>query len=167
MFNSENATKNIAATVTLMDGSLQMGNLIIGMTSDLPRTLNGDVKFLEFENMSGEKCFFAKHSISQVTPTDIPKVKQLDAGTDSDQEFNPYRILKISPEADVATIQSAYYARAKQYHPDRFSGCDMPDEMARYADNMSRLINAAFQALDSKAKQPAGQSPEPAQAVNL
>ena len=152
MFNSENDTKKIPVTVTLTDQSVHMGNMIIAMTSDLLRTLNGDTKFLEFENMSGDYCFFAKHSLSQVTPTDIPKVKKLDAGTDSDEEFNPFRVLKVSPDSDATSIQKAYYKRAKMYHPDRFSGCELPGEMALYADNMSRLINAAFQTLKIRAK---------------
>jgi len=76
MFNSENATKNIPVTVTLISGAVQTGNLIIAMTSDLPRTLNGDPKFLEFEDASGERCYFSKQSIAQVTPTDIPKAKK-------------------------------------------------------------------------------------------
>lgn len=163
MFNSENNTKSVPVSVTLTDQSVHMGNMVIAMTSDLPRTLNGDTNFLEFEDMSGTRCFFAKHALSQVTPTDIPKVKKLDSGTDSDEDFNPFRILKISPESDAAAIQAAYYQRAKLYHPDRFSGCDMPDEMARYADNMSRLVNAAFQVLSNQSKPVAPQ----AEAVNL
>ncbi|VAV98869.1 hypothetical protein MNBD_ALPHA08-1337 [hydrothermal vent metagenome] len=167
MFNSENATKNIATKVKLMDGSVQTGNLIISMTSDLPRTLNGETKFLEFEDMSGERCFFAKHSLAQVTPTDIPKARKLDAGADSDENFNPYRVLKISPESDAAAIQAAYYQQAKLYHPDRFSGCELPDEMARYADNMSRLINAAFQAIGKPDVPAEAQPTTSGQAVNL
>ena len=163
MFNSENNTKSVPVSVTLTDQSVHIGNMIIAMTSDLPRTLNGDTNFLEFEDMSGTRSFFAKHSLSQVTPTDIPKVKKLDSGTDSDEDFNPFRILKISPQSDPAAIQAAYYTRAKLYHPDRFSGCDMPDEMARYADNMSRLVNAAFQVLSNQSKPVAPQ----AEAVNL
>lgn len=151
MFNSENATQNIPVTVTLDTGSVQQGNLIIGLTSDLPRSLNGDNDFFQFENMAGEKSFFAKSSIAQVTPTDIPKVKKLDSGTDSDEDFNPYRILKIAPGSDADTIQAAYYQRAKMYHPDRFSNTQLPNEMARYAENMARLINAAFQTLNVQA----------------
>ncbi len=167
MFNSENATKNIPVTVTLMDGSVQMGNIMIGLTSDLQRTLNGDTKFLEFEDMNGNRCFFGRHSIAQVAPTDIPKVKKLNSGTDSDEDFNPFRILKIAPGSDAATIQAAYYARAKLYHPDRFSNAQLPDEMARYAENMSRLVNAAFQTLQSQAKLSATQPEAQNQAVNL
>jgi len=153
MFNSENATKNIPVTVKQVDGTMLQGNMVIGLTSDLPRTLNGDVKFLEFEDMSGERCFFAKTALAQITPTDIPKVKKLDSGTDSDEDFNPYRVLKIAPGSDAATVQAAYYKRAKLYHPDRFSAAQLPDEMARYAENMARLINAAFKVLSNQPDQ--------------
>ncbi len=76
MFNSENATKNIPVTVTLVSGTVQTGNMIIAMTSDLPRTLNGDAKFLEFEDMSGERCFFSRLAIALITPTVVPKVRK-------------------------------------------------------------------------------------------
>lgn len=171
MFNSENATKDIPVTVKLVDGSVQLGKVIIGMTSDLPRTLNGEARFLEFEDMSGSRQFLAKHSLAGVTPTDIPKVRKLDTGTDSDGEFNPYRILKIAPGSDADTIQAAYYKRAKMYHPDRFSGTELPEEMASYARNMSRLINAAFQTLKDQSthaeQQDATQTPAPAATVNI
>ena len=154
MFNSENATKPIPVTVKLGDGSAQQGKMIIAMTSDLPRTLNSESSFVEFEDMTGARCFFAKHALAQVTPTDIPKARKLDPGTDSDEDFNPYRILKIAPGSDPQTVQAAYHKQAKRYHPDRFSSSELPEEMARYADNMCRLINAAFQVLNNQPAQP-------------
>ncbi len=138
MFNAENATKDIPVTIVLTTGEVQYGKLIIAMTSDLPRSLNGDSKYFEFENLAGDRCFFSALAISQITPTDIPKVKKLDAGTDSDESFNPYRVLKISPDADLETIKHAYHEQVKKYHPDSFTGAELPAEMARYADNMSR-----------------------------
>ena len=165
MFNSETSTKNIPVTIVLASGAVKQGKLIISMTSDLPRTLNGDSKFFEFEDLAGTRCYFAKNAIAEVTPTDIPKVKKLETGTDSDEDFNPFRVLKIAPASDAAAIQEAYYKRAKMYHPDRFSGAQLPDEMARYADNMARLINAAFQVLNNRPEQPAPTVPEQQQTV--
>jgi len=149
MFNSENATKDIPVTVVLSTGEVQHGKLIIAITSDLSRTLNGDHKYFEFENLAGDRCFFSAMAIAQITPTDIPKVKKLDAGTDSDESFDPYRVLKVSPDADFEMVKQAYYKQAKNYHPDRFTSTELPAEMARYAENMARLVNAAFQTLNS------------------
>jgi hypothetical protein len=151
VFNSENATKNISAIVRLNDGTSLSGSLVIAMSSDLPRTLNGDGQFLEFEAVNGQRSFIAKTSIAQATPNEIPKAKKLDAGADSDEDFNPYRVLKVKPGSKIEDIRAAYYSRAKLYHPDRFSATELPPEMAKYAENMCRLINAAFQVLDAEA----------------
>ena len=155
MFNSDSATKNVPATVKLTDGRCLQGNIILAMSSDLPRTLNGESRFIQFETINGQRSFIAKTSLAEAIPSDIPKVKKLDTGTDSDKDFNPYRILQISPESDFSEVRTAYFERAKAYHPDRFSGVELPQEMALYAANMSRLINAAYQMLEVQLKNPA------------
>jgi len=147
MFNNESAKKQILVTVTTSDGTVQQGNLIIGQTSDLLRTLNGDGKFLEFESMSGEKRFIAKNALAQIEPSDIPKVKKLIANSDIGKDFDPFKILKVGPDADAKTIHSAYLERVKSYHPDHFSSVDLPKEMAEYAENMVRLVNTAYKTL--------------------
>ncbi|HFC04697.1 MAG TPA: hypothetical protein ENJ55_03235, partial [Rhizobiales bacterium] len=126
-----------------------------------PRTLNGEGRFIEFETLEGIKSFISKQSISETIPNNIPKKKKLDAGTDSDKDFNPYRILKIAPGSDAQTVKTAYFTRAKLYHPDRFSTIDMPEEMIRYAENMSRLINAAYQSLCAMQDDPVCESQPP------
>lgn len=167
MFNSGNATKNVSAIVKLADGTAVSGSIIVAMTSDLPRTLNGEGNFLEFEDLDGKRSFIAKNAITQTIPNDIPKVKKLDAGRDSDEEFNPYRVLKIAPGSDADTVRNAYHELAKKYHPDRFSNAELPPEMAKYADNMCRLLNAAFQMLSATAAAPAQPAAQAAPTVNL
>ena len=157
MFNSESASKPVPVSVKLSDGTTQQGNLIIAMTSDLKRTLNGDGKFLEFENMSGEKCFFAKQSLAQITPIDVPKVKKLNPAS-TENNFDPFRILKVGPDADPQTIHSAYIEQARLYHPDHFSSVKLPKEMAQYAENMVRLVNAAYNSLNDKGQVSASES---------
>jgi len=166
MFNSENATKTIPVSIRLNDGSLQQGNLIIAMTSDLKRTLNGDGKFFEFENMAGEKSFFAKHAVAQVSPTITPKVKKLDTST-VEKGFDPFRILKVGPDADAQTIHSAYLEQAKLYHPDHFNNVKLPKEMAEYAENMVRLVNAAYNTLNADQERPASEPVRQEPTINL
>ncbi len=159
MFNSADATKPIPAIIKFNDGRSQYGNIIIAMNSDLPRTLNGEGKFLEFELSNGQKSFICKSAIAEALPSDIPKVKKLAAVSDSDEEFNPFQVLKIAPGSPIQEIQRAYHDRAKMYHPDRFANTELPAEMARYAENMSRLINAAFQILNAQASIETGTTP--------
>ena len=147
MFNSGNDKKSIPVILRLQDGRSMSGNILIAMSSDLPRTLNGEGCFIEFETVNGDRSFIAKMSICEAIPNEIPKVRKLETGTDSDQDFNPYRILKIAPGSDIKTVRDAFVSRARLYHPDRFSTVELPEEMARYAQNMSRLINAAYKTL--------------------
>lgn len=149
MFNSGNSTKEIPVLLRFADGRAVQGKLIIGATSDLPRTLNGDGIFVEFEAYGEGRSYVAKSAIGEVVPSEIPKVKKLDAGADSDEDFDPHRILKVAPQSDAQTVRNAYVARAKMYHPDRFSNVELPPEMAKYAENMARLVNAAFQMINA------------------
>ena len=160
MFSSADATKPILSTIKLNDGRSQHGNIIIAANSDLPRTLNGDGKFIEFEFSNGQRSYICKTSIAEALPTAIPKKKKLEAGSQNDEDFNPHRVLKIKPEASIDDIQNAYHERAKMYHPDRFAGTELPDEMAKYAKNMTQLINAAYQILHAQATGQAGEQPE-------
>jgi len=166
MFNSENATKAIPVSIRLNDGNVQQGNLIIAMTSDLKRTLNGDSSFFEFENMAGEKSFFSKHAVAQVSPIITPKVKKLDTST-IEKGFDPFRILKVGPDADAQTIHHAYLEQAKLYHPDHFTNIKLPKEMAEYAENMVRLVNAAYNTLNKDHEQPASDPVQPEATINL
>lgn len=163
MFSSGNTTKEIPVLLRFADGRAVQGKLFIAMSSDLPRTLNGECSFVEFEALGGERSYVAKAAIAEAVPSVVPEVKKLDAGTDSNEGFNPYRILKIAPGSDAETAHDAYIKLAKMYHPDRFSGAQLPPEMARYAENMTQLVNAAFQMLnaDQQGSDPV-QAPSPA-----
>lgn len=151
MHNTEDETKKISVSVTLSDGSVHSGSFIIGLYSSLARALNNDDKFLEFSGYGDSTRFFAKNSIIQIIQTDVPDLKKLEAGAANDSGFNPYRVLKIAPDADTKMIRDAYFKQAKLYHPDRFSTMPIPGEMAKYAEDMSRLINAAYEILKSQA----------------
>ena len=59
-------------------------------------------------------------------------------------EFNPYKVLQVDPEADQEVIQAAYRRLAQKYHPDVAPG---PEAAARMV-----AINRAWEALGDPAR---------------
>ncbi len=59
-------------------------------------------------------------------------------------EFNPYKVLQVDPEADQEVIQAAYRRLARKYHPDLSSG---PEAAARMA-----TLNRAWEILGDPAR---------------
>jgi len=59
-------------------------------------------------------------------------------------EFNPYKVLQVDPEADQEVIQAAYRRLARKYHPDLSAG---PEAAARMA-----TLNRAWEILGDPAR---------------
>ncbi len=129
---------------------MHQGNIITAAHTSISAALNGEGAFIEFENFKGEQQFMSKASISQITPTSLPMLKKLYVKSRSTDRFDPFEVLNIDSNSDAAEIRSAYHHQAKLYHPDRFSGVTLPSEMAEYAENMTCLINSAYEVLQTK-----------------
>jgi hypothetical protein len=61
-----------------------------------------------------------------------------------------YDVLGISPSSSLKEIKAAYRNRIKIYHPDKF--VDQPPEALQWADEMSKTVNLAYEALVKEAK---------------
>jgi curved DNA-binding protein CbpA len=53
--------------------------------------------------------------------------RELDRLLASYREFDYYDVLRITRQSDAAEIKRAYYALAKQYHPDRYRQSSVPE----------------------------------------
>ena len=60
---------------------------------------------------------------------------------------NLYEVLQISPKAGPEVIKAAYRALMEKYHPDKH-----PEHLRRWAEEMSRQLNAAYAVLGSPLK---------------
>jgi curved DNA-binding protein CbpA len=75
--------------------------------------------------------------------------EQVDLVEQTYQDLNQkdfYRLLGISSRAELGEIKSAYYALAKQFHPDRFYGLDDP-VLKEKVDIIFSTVNIAYETL--------------------
>ncbi len=143
MFNGGDQKKAVLAELTLSDGRKLKGKLIIPVSSDLMRTLNGDANFVEFETPAGVRSVIARTAIIEVLPIETPKARRLDAEF-ADDSFDPHEILGLTNAASEKQVRTAYVKLTKRYHPDRYISMDLPKEISTYVEAMSRRINAAY-----------------------
>ena len=144
--------RQIEVQILLAGGQKLQGHLVITGQRGLGQYLNSGPDFLEFILLDGTTTWFARSQILQIWEHTIPKAEQLDRAAADTAGFNPYKILGVTPEADLKAIHKAYVSLARAYHPDRFSGIGLPKEIQSYVQDMSKRINAAYTELEFRAK---------------
>ncbi len=135
-------TQDVPVSIRMFDGTTVCGKIRGGLVADLEKALNRDASFLEFLSADGQKKYLAKSQIAYVEPMEPLKQPRLQPRFSNDAD--PYMLLGIPHGSDFDTAKAAYRDLAKKYHPDRFSGLDLPDEISRYATDMFRQINNAL-----------------------
>ncbi|HVU27909.1 MAG TPA: J domain-containing protein [Verrucomicrobiae bacterium] len=74
-----------------------------------------------------------------------------DGNTETVAEKSSFHdMLGVSPSSSLKEIKTAYRNRIKMYHPDKFA--NQPPEVRQWADEMSKTINLAYEALVKGAK---------------
>jgi hypothetical protein len=153
--SGEAAHGPIAVEITLEDGQLCKGKLILPPGQSLPQALNGQSSFIEFEAIGGARMYIAKSALCSVKPTIVPAAPTLRAGGTEGGDFNPYVILGVRPGSSYEEARDAYLRLAKTYHPDRYAASELPREVREYLAAMARRINAAYDALEAEQKREA------------
>ncbi len=70
MFNNENDRKRFDVQLLLSDGRALDGTLLLPMSSDIKRALNGDSPILEFRHADGRESMIAKTAIVEIVMLD-------------------------------------------------------------------------------------------------
>ncbi len=136
-----------SVVLTLTDGTELKGRVAVTTGRTLVDALNGTALFVEFEEYAGARTYLAKHAISSIRLINPQRGQSLPRMRDTDG-FDPHAILGLPLGAPFEDVRAAYLAKAKVYHPDRYTNAELPEEARRYLEDMARRINAAFQALD-------------------
>lgn len=143
----------IAVTVALVSGEILNGHMFVLGSSRLRDHINHADRFIEFEKRDGTITFLAKVMVGSITPLEIPRADQLQRKARDLAAFDPYTTLGIDRTAGPGEIRTAYWARARAYHPDKIAGLDMPKEVTDYMTASFMRIHAAYKEL-------AGETPE-------
>ena len=148
MFRNSDRKETVLVELTLADGRKLPGKVFLSQSSDLLRVLNGDSRFIEFESHTGKKSIISRSAIVEICEAEMPKVRKLYSEM-GDETVDPYVVLGLAKGASAEEVREAYVALTKLYHPDRYSGMDLPKEILNYIDQMSRRINSAYEIIGS------------------
>lgn len=145
-------TSGMSVVLTLADGAELKGRVAVPGGRSLPDILNGTTQFIEFEPYAGARTYLAKTAIAQIRLASPARGQSLPRMRDA-EGFDPHAILGLALGAPYEDVRAAYLTKAKTYHPDRYANAELPDEVRRYLEDMSRRINAAFSALEAPHQQ--------------
>lgn len=122
---------------------------MLPMASDLNRTLNNDVKFLELQDFSGAVSLIAKSSVIELAAQDLKRaeLRMPDAGED----FDPFEVLGLTREASLGEVRRAYLELTKKYHPDQYSQVVLPEDVAQYMSAVFSQANTAYNLIKASA----------------
>jgi hypothetical protein len=142
----------VAVQIVFVDGSMVTGRAPLSPTKGVHQLLDSADSFLFLELFNGEAAFVPKSEIkalSLITPirTQTLKIVPQDA-----TDFDPHRVLGVSPQAEWDEVRQAYHRLTKLYHPDKYASVELPAEVRTYLDGMAKLVNASFRALRNVTK---------------
>jgi DnaJ-domain-containing protein 1 len=145
--------KSVPVEVGLINGGTLKGKLWVSAGKTLADTLNAAHAFLEFAPYGDERMhYLAKAHILTLSTIDIPKPMPLYERRGVVDADDPHRILGVEPGAAWHAVREAYLQLAKTYHPDRFAGVHLPEEVAEYMGLRARRINAAYALLEGSVR---------------
>ncbi len=147
MFDSSNPP--IEVSVRMLDGAVIRGHLNKGQSASLEGVLSKDTPFLEFISKDGQRKYLSKHQIAYVEPVEPLRNPTLKPQIDP-RVATARRILGLHDGCTFTDAKIAFHQKAKQYHPDNYSGIELPDEVEKYINEMFRQINTAFTELRSE-----------------
>jgi DnaJ domain len=150
MFERKTDTQEVAIAVEISfdDARVVKGKCLVPLQKNLTDVLNNQNPFIEFEPYGGERQFVLKTSLKAVKPIGVARATSLHSKLRDAEQFDPHAILGVTGTASWDAIKAAYHARAKVYHPDRYSTAELPLEVRDYLAAMARRVNAAFAALE-------------------
>ncbi len=149
----------VTVELVLIDGSRMKGIILLSRDKTLREFFNvGTEAFFDFDCKRDGPVVLAKASVRQLRPEDAKKkddqfkIDALAARHAELEKADPYRLLGVVSGCDHDTLRQAYIAKARAYHPDRFTDSDLPPEVMHYLNAMARRINSAYEDLDEAAK---------------
>jgi DnaJ domain len=152
MFASNEADRSrIQVTLTLASGETLNGSVVAGMSGKLKDLMNSADRYLEFERRDGTTALILKDDIRAAALFELPRNDQLARRIRDTGSFDPWTLLGVERNSGPAEIRTAYWAKAKQYHPDKLVDKDPPREVVEFMNAMFARIHAAYHELTGEA----------------
>ena len=150
MFSSPQTQQSqggIPVALKLTSGGVIKGYLTTGVSGKLPDTMNKPEPYVEIMRGDGTVVMIAKAVVAQIEQINVAQNDQLTKRIKIDSILDPYTVLGVSKTSSSNEIQSAYHALARRYHPDHFSGREIPPEVLQYVSTMFQRITIAYNEL--------------------
>ncbi len=123
------------AAVELEDGTTLLGFLFVKPMQRVSDLLNDHRQFLPLQVTDGPIVHLHKSKIAKVT--------QMTQELDSEEAFDPYEVLGVSPAASDEKLKEAYHSLCSAYHPDKLQGLGLPSDFSEIANSrIVRIIDA-------------------------
>ena len=150
MFSSPQTQQSqggIPVALKLTSGEEVKGYLTTGVSGKLTDTMNKPDPYVEIMRANGTVVMISKAVIAQIEQIKVNSTDQLTRRMKIDTIADPHTVLGVSKASSLLDIQSAYHALARRYHPDHFSGREMPPEVLQYVSTMFQRITIAYNEL--------------------
>jgi hypothetical protein len=154
----------VAVTMSLAHDELFSGAVFLDADERLIDLLNDDRAFIPVRRVDGATVIVAKSNIvsivENVVAADEAGQNSSSGSTeardgDSDHEkpepdrprraaFDPYKVLRITPDATIEEVRRAYKARIKAVHPDTLFGLELDDDIQKAAMTAAQRVNFAY-----------------------
>ena len=134
--SDEKITKlKVEVAVQLEDGTNLLGFLFVKPMQRVSDLLNDHRQFLPLQVTDGPIVHLHKSKIAKVT--------QLTQEPNSEESFDPYEVLGVSPAASDEKLKEAYHSLCSAYHPDKLQGLGLPSDFSEIANSrIVRIIDA-------------------------
>lgn len=136
MFEKAHAKRGkirLMVRLCLTDGRAVEGEVFVMPGERLTDLLNDERAFLPVEKGEAVTAI-AKSAILSAEPV----------AAEPEQRLDPYRILRVDPEASDAEVKRAWMERLKATHPDRLIALGMDDSVVYAARKAASHVNAAY-----------------------
>lgn len=153
MFDKHNASfrhvNSADVRLTLAGQEPFNGVVYLFLGQRLSDLLNDQRAFIPVRLESGETMVVAKNQIASITEIQSVASEDDDNIALAPQKperkgFDPYAVLRVSPEADLDAVRAAYKARIKAVHPDTVAALGLDDDLSRAALLAAQKVNYAY-----------------------
>ena len=96
----------------------------------------------------GEDAFLTR--VAAIFGFDDRRFARIRAQFVPDAIRDPYEVLGVSPDADMATIRAAWRQQVRETHPDRMIARGVPEEAVKLAEKRLVAVNRAWEEISDR-----------------